>query len=123
MLNENLLNKLNYDYILTTIDLNIESIKINPLLKSNDYEKLLSLGFTMKKDKIFVDDFLEEINEFGQFDNEKLKNHLLNKFSNIFSKKYKDKNILSKLLDEKRVIFKDKVDSFNEAIHIIGDNL
>lgn len=77
----------------------------------------------MKKDKIFVDDFLEEINEFGQFDNEKLKNHLLNKFSNIFSKKYKDKNILSKLLDEKRVIFKDKVDSFNEAIHIIGDNL
>lgn len=78
MLNENLLNKLNYDYILTTIDLNIESIKINPL-KIKWLWKAIITWIYYEKDKIFVDDFLEEINEFGQFDNEKLKNHLLNK--------------------------------------------
>lgn len=49
MLEEIDIKKLNVDYILSTIPLEIEHIKINPILTQKDYNLLKSLG--IKKEK------------------------------------------------------------------------
>lgn len=51
MINESIIKNNNVDYVLSTVDLDIECSKLNPLLKTSDYEKLLSLGFKIKKIK------------------------------------------------------------------------
>lgn len=123
MINESIIKNNNVDYVLSTVDLDIECIKLNPLLKTSDYEKLLSLGFKIKEDKISVDEFIMELESFGKFNKSDLKKFLLNKYSNILISTTKSNNFLTNALDKKRVIFKDSITNWNEAIYLLSDNL
>lgn len=120
----NISNK-NVDYVLTTIDLeNIDYIKINPLLKIEDFEKLDALGIKRRRDKILISELLDEIEENCQgLQRSKLEKILLNKYSNILTKNYKKESKFLNKIDEKSVIFLEKVRNWEEAINILGRNL
>lgn len=120
LLDTNIINFENVDYILTTTDLDIDAIKINPKLKAEDYQKLESLGIKRNKNKIEVNSFLEDIDGL---DKKEIKKLLLNKYNNIFYAKIKKSNGLIDLLTEDRVIFKKEVKDWKEAINILGENL
>ncbi|WP_064580210.1 BglG family transcription antiterminator [Streptobacillus moniliformis] len=113
------------DYIISTIDLeNFDFIKINPLLNVEDYEKLDKLGIKRRQDKVLVDDLLDEIeNNDINFDRNKLKNTLLDKFSNILVDSFKSESKLIKALNKNSVIFRKNVSNWEEAIELLGNNL
>ncbi len=125
-----MIDKINFnlnsvDYIISTVDLeNLEFIKINPLIKVEDYEKLDKLGIKRRQDKILVDELLDEIEDNGiSFDRNKLKTSLLNKFSNILIDSFRGESELVKILNKDSVIFKKSISSWEEAIEILGNNL
>lgn len=113
------------DYIISTIDLeNFDFIKINPLLNVEDYEKLDKLGIKRRQDKVLVDDLLDEIeNNDINFDRNKLKNTLLDKFYNILVDSFKSESKLIKALNKNSVIFRKNVSNWEEAIELLGNNL
>ncbi|WP_156286249.1 BglG family transcription antiterminator [Oceanivirga salmonicida] len=115
----------NIDYVLTTIDLKeeINSIKISPILNDDDFKKLLSLGFKIKKRKIYIDELLTDLkNEFNIYD-EKLKDYLLEKYKGIFyTSKPNFINILSSI-NKNKVKFIDNIDSFESAVKEVGNIL
>ncbi|WP_067143486.1 BglG family transcription antiterminator [Oceanivirga salmonicida] len=121
LLNEKILKKDNIDYILTTVDLDIDAIKINPQLKVEDYQKILKLGIKRKKYKISVDDFITEIENIKNTKN--LKKYLLDKYKNIFYQENKNIDDIESILTKEKVIFKNKVNTWQEAINIVGNNL
>jgi len=123
MINRDISKNMNIDYILTTVDLDFEAIKINPVLQIEDYKKLESLGIKRKKDKIVIDNFIKDLQEIGKFDEKTLKNLLNQKYSNIFVDKLKMKNNLSGILSENKVVFKNDVKDWKEAINILGNIL
>jgi len=123
MINRDISKNMNIDYILTTVDLDFEAIKINPVLQIEDYKKLESLGIKRKKDKIVIDNFIKDLQEIGKFDEKILKNLLNQKYSNIFVDKLKMKNNLSGILSENKVVFKNDVKDWKEAINILGNIL
>ena len=123
MINRDISKNMNIDYILTTVDLDFEAIKINPVLQIEDYKKLESLGIKRKKDKIVIDNFIKDLQEIGKFDEKTLKNLLNQKYSNIFVDKLKMKNNLSGILSENKVLFKNDVKDWKEAINILGNIL
>lgn len=123
MINKEISKNMNIDYILTTVDLDFEAIKINPVLQIEDYKKLESLGIKRKKDKILIDDFIKNLKEIGDFDEIVLKKLLNQKYSNIFIDKLKMKNNLLEILSESKVVFKNRVKDWKEAIKISGDIL
>ena len=123
MINKDISKNMNIDYILTTVDLDFEAIKINPVLQIEDYKKLESLGIKRKKDKILIDDFIKNLQEVGKFDEKSLKNLLTQNYSNIFVDKLKMKNNLLEILNESKVVFKDRVNDWQEAISISGNIL
>lgn len=124
MVNDEMLNTKDIDYILTTVDLNIEnSIKINPFLNMEDYKKLEELGISRRKDKILISDFLDELSNIVDFDNNKVAKMLINKYPRIFYSKYNVDSELLNILTKEKCIFKDKVKSLEEAIRLLGDNL
>ncbi|CAM3184350.1 PTS sugar transporter subunit IIA [Streptobacillus felis] len=118
-------NSTSVDYIISTIDLeNVDFVKINPLLKVEDYEKLDELGIKRRKDKVIVDEILDEIeNNVTGVDRDKLKYILLDKFSNILVDSFKGESELIKALNKTSVIFKQSINSWEEAIDILGNNL
>lgn len=125
-----MIDKINFnsnsvDYILSTIDLdNVDYVKINPLLKVEDYEKLDDLGIKRRKDKVIIDELLDEIEDnVSKMDREKLKNILLDKFSNILIDSFRGESELIKALDKNSVIFMDKIDTWEDAIDVLGNNL
>lgn len=120
MLSEEISKNKNVDYILSTIELNFEHIKINPILKIEDYEKLEKLGIKRKKEKIFIEDLLDDIENLNR---EEIKKVLLDKYSQIFTKDYNIKKGLLDFLDNKRVIFIDKIDNLKQGIELVGKNL
>lgn len=120
MINKEISKNMNIDYILTTVDLDFEAIKINPVLQIEDYKKLESLGIKRKKDKILIDDFIKNLKEIGDFDEIVLKKLLNQKYSNIFIDKLKMKNNLLEILSESKVVFKNRVKDWKEAIKILG---
>lgn len=120
MINKEISKNMNIDYILTTVDLDFEAIKINPVLQIEDYKKLESLGIKRKKDKILIDDFIKNLKEIGDFDEIVLKKLLNQKYSNIFIDKLKMKNNLLEILSESKVVFKNRVKDWKEAIKISG---
>lgn len=123
MINKDISKNMNIDYILTTVDLDFEAIKINPVLQIEDYKKLESLGIKRKKDKIVIDNFIKDLKEIGDFDEIVLKKLLNQKYSNIFIDKLKMKNNLLEILNESKVVFKDRVNDWQEAISISGNIL
>lgn len=123
MINRDISKNMNIDYILTTVDLDFEAIKINPVLQIEDYKKLESLGIKRKKDKIVIDNFIKDLQEIGKFDEKILKNLLNQKYSNIFVDKLKMKNNLSGILSENKVVFKNDVKDWKKAINILGNIL
>ena len=123
MINSDISKNMSIDYILTTVDLDFEAIKINPVLQIEDYKKLESLGIKRKKDKIVIDNFIKDLQEIGKFDEKILKNLLNQKYSNIFVDKLKMKNNLSGILSENKVVFKNDVKDWKEAINILGNIL
>ena len=123
MINRDISKNMNIDYILTTVDLDFEAIKINPVLQIEDYKKLESLGIKRKKDKIVIDNFIKDLQEIGKFDEKTLKNLLNQKYSNIFVDKLKMKNNLSGILSENKVVFKNDVKDWKKAINILGNIL
>lgn len=120
MINKDISKNMNIDYILTTVDLDFEAIKINPVLQIEDYKKLESLGIKRKKDKIVIDNFIKDLKEIGDFDEIVLKKLLNQKYSNIFIDKLKMKNNLLEILSESKVVFKNRVKDWKEAIKISG---
>ncbi|CAM3199988.1 Transcriptional antiterminator, BglG [Streptobacillus ratti] len=125
-----MIDKINFnldsvDYIISTVDLeNFDFIKINPLLKSEDYEKLDKLDIKRRKDKVLVDELLDEIEENDiSFDRNKLKNAFLNKFPNILIDSFRGESELVKILNKNSVIFEKSVNSWEDAIEILGNNL
>ena len=120
MINKEISKNMNIDYILTTVDLDFEAIKINPVLQIEDYKKLESLGIKRKKDKILIDDFIKNLQEIGKFDEKSLKNLLTQNYSNIFVDKLKMKNNLLEILSESKVVFKNRVKDWKAAIKISG---
>lgn len=115
----------NVDYILSTIELeNINYIKINPLLKNEDFDKLDKLGIKRRRDKIIISEILDEIEECSNnLERDKLETILLDKYSNIFTKNYKPTRGILDNLTKDNVIFLDKVNSWEEAINILGNML
>ena len=120
MINKDISKNMNIDYILTTVDLDFEAIKINPVLQIEDYKKLESLGIKRKKDKIVIDNFIKDLKEIGDFDEIVLKKLLNQKYSNIFIDKLKMKNNLLEILSDSKVVFKNRVKDWKEAIKISG---
>lgn len=123
LLSENQIINESIDYILTTIDLkNERAIKINPVLTNKDFENLHNLGIKRRKDKIKINDFLSELEKFGNFNQKLLKNYLTEKYNQIFSEE-ETENFLLNLITKDRVIFKKNLNNYKEAIEIIGNNL
>lgn len=122
MVNDGIKNK-NIDYILTTVDLEVNSIKISPKLTNNDYEILEKLGIKRKKEKILVDKFLDDIYEEKYLERGELKKLLLNKYSNIFVESFRKENELALILNKEKVFFAEKIDNWKNAIEILGNIL
>ena len=116
MINKDISKNMNIDYILTTVDLDFEAIKINPVLQIEDYKKLESLGIKRKKDKIVIDNFIKDLKEIGDFDEIVLKKLLNQKYSNIFIDKLKMKNNLLEILSDSKVVFKNRVNIYDIRI-------
>ncbi|WP_068267995.1 BglG family transcription antiterminator [Caviibacter abscessus] len=124
MVNIKTINKHNIDYILTTVNLEIEnSIKINPVLNYEDYKKLEELGISRKKDKILISEFLDDLSTINNFNNDKVAQMLLNKYSKFFFEKYNLSSELLNILTKEKCIFKDNVKTLEEAVNILGNNL
>ncbi|WP_314011618.1 PTS sugar transporter subunit IIA [Pseudostreptobacillus hongkongensis] len=123
MISKDIVDNKNVDYILTTVDLEFDSIKINPILQIEDYNKLELLGIKRKKDKIELSDFIEDLNEISNFNKNELEKLLLNKYSNVFFKGFKTKSTLINFLTEDKVKFVDNVKDWQEAFNILGKNM
>lgn len=115
--------KKDVDYVLTTVDLDIDAIKINPVLETKDYEKLLSLGIKRKKDKIDINEFVQKIEKFGNFNIDKIKEFLTNEYKQIFYEHNFSKNTLLNYLTEEKVIFKKRVENYEKAIELVAGSL
>lgn len=124
MLNSELIENKSIDHIITTIDLDVESIKINPVLKAQDYEKLENVGIYKRKDKIFVDNFLDDLLSDISLSKEQLKTKLLNRYGNIFyeNKPFEPSNLLN-LLSSEKVSFIDKIADFEEAMKFMTNKM
>ena len=123
MISKDIVDNKNVDYILTTVDLEFDSIKINPILQIEDYNKLELLGIKRKKDKIELSDFIEDLNEISNFNKNELEKLLLNKYGNVFFKGFKTKSTLINFLTEDKVEFVDNVKDWQEAFNILGKNM
>ena len=123
MISKDIVDNKNVDYILTTVDLEFDSIKINPILQIEDYNKLDLLGIKRKKDKIELSDFIEDLNEISNFNKNELEKLLLNKYGNVFFKGFKTKSTLINFLTEDKVEFVDNVKDWQEAFNILGKNM
>ncbi|WP_068449258.1 BglG family transcription antiterminator [Caviibacter abscessus] len=124
MLNESLLNDKNIDYILTTSDLdNINAIKINPLLKEEDYKKLMNLGIKNKKRKILVDSFVEDIKNNLGVENKELKKYLLKIYGEYFYTNQMKYSFLINMINENNVRVINSIPTFEEAIKEVGNIL
>lgn len=120
--NNKAINK-NIDYILTTSDIDIPAIKINPLILEDDYKKLISLGIKIKKKKILVDDIVKDIEKDFGINKTNLKSYLLDKYpENFYTSNVKYANLL-KALSKNKVLFLDKVKDYKEAITKTGEIL
>lgn len=122
MINEKLLNNKNIDYILTTADLKIKSVKINPLLKKEDYEKLQNLGIKRKNNKISLDIMANDIENKFNIEKDKVKNYLLEKYPYIFYN-IDNKSRLLDMLNVEKIEIINKVDSIEEGIRRVGQIL
>lgn len=123
MINNEILKNKNIDYILTTVDLEIDSIKISPNLKIEDYEKLSKLGIKTKKEKILVENFLDNLCEISPINKDKVKSMLLEKYPNIFVTYSKKKSQLLSMLSKEKVVFRKKCGNWEESIKILGEIL
>lgn len=113
----------NIDYVLTTVDLDIEAVKINPLILDEDYKKLLSLGIKLKNKKILVDDIANDIKEEFGLGIEEIKTYFLNKYpEKFYTKNQKYSNLLS-ILSSDKLIFINQLRDYKEAIEKVGDIL
>lgn len=119
MINENILKNKNVDYILTTTDLHINSIKINPLLKEEDCEKLINLGIKRKNNKLGLEEFLQDMVDKFDVGEKDLKDHLLNKYSNYFYTNDKSSDLMN-LLESSKIKIIDEVKDLEEAIREVG---
>lgn len=122
MVNDAIINNQNIDYILTTSDLKIKSVKINPLLKKEDCEKLLNLGIKRKNNKIILDSIAKDIESKFNIEKGKLKEYLLDKYPHIF---FSDDNNISlvDMLTLNKFELIESVSSMEEGIKKVGEIL
>jgi mannitol operon transcriptional antiterminator len=129
LLKDALKNYKNIDLILTTLDITekykIPVVKINPLLKQEDYLEMAKYNIPKNDNKIFLSKILKIIkNNTKVTDEETLINEIKQEFTNkiIDDVDYKTTHI-KEFINEKSVIFLDEVESWEEAIKISGSLL
>lgn len=115
----------NLDYIISTIDIKEESIKIpvikvNTFLKQEDILKLLSYGIKNKKINIEVDKIIEIVEECGELKNKKLlKEKLIDYTSEKNLKQITSKKLLE-LLSIENIRLNIEVNNWREGIEEAG---
>ena len=122
-------NYANIDLILSTIDLeesyDIPVVKINPLLKEEDFILLSKYGIRKNITKISLKQLMEIIkNNTTIIDKNKLVNELKNKFENKINDDLLEVGIiLKKMLNKNNFQFINKVKDWREAITKAGNIL
>ena len=122
-------NYANIDLILSTIDLEenygIPVVKINPLLKEEDFILLSKYGIRKNITKISLKQLMEIIkNNTTIIDKNKLVNELKNKFENKINDDLLEVGIiLKKMLNKNNFQFVNKVKDWREAITKAGNIL
>ncbi|MBP7979457.1 MAG: PTS sugar transporter subunit IIA, partial [Sebaldella sp.] len=119
----------NIDLILTTLDITekykIPVVKINPLLKQEDYLEMAKYNIPKNDNKIFLSKILKIIKKNTKIVNEEiLINEIKQEFKNriIDDVDYKTTHI-KEFINEKSVVVLDEVESWEEAIKISGSLL
>lgn len=119
-------NYKNIDLILTTLDIEekyeIPVVKINPLLKQEDYIEMAKYNIPKNDNKIYLSKILKIIKENTKIENEEnliaeIKQEFKNRIINDLD--YKNAHIKD-FINEKSVMLLDEVDSWEEAIKISG---
>lgn len=123
MVSEEILNNNNIDYVLTTSDLNIRSVKINPLLKREDCEKLLNLGIKRKNNRIVLDNMAKDIESTFNIEKGKLKQYLLDKYPHIFFSNDNSNTRLIDMITPNKIELIDSVSNIEEGIEKVGEIL
>ncbi|WP_306765438.1 PTS sugar transporter subunit IIA [Oceanivirga salmonicida] len=111
----------NIDFVISTIDLEINSIKITPLLSIEDQKLLISKGIKRKINKININNLLLEIEKISPLKNkEKIIENILEKYGEIFyAKKIKEYSIFN-YMNSNNVIYINDVDNWEDAIFNVG---
>jgi transcriptional antiterminator/mannitol/fructose-specific phosphotransferase system IIA component (Ntr-type) len=129
LLKDALKNYKNIDLILTTLDITekykIPVVKINPLLKQEDYLEMAKYNIPKNDNKIFLSKILKIIKKNTKIINEEiLINEIKQEFKNriIDDVDYKTTHI-KEFINEKSVVVLDEVESWEEAIKISGNLL
>ena len=123
------LNYKNIDLILSTIDLDkkydVPVIKINPILKEEDFKLLSRYGIQVNKSKISLKKLMEIISDHTNIkDRELLIKELKIKFeSKIIDDILDSSNVLAEALNNENVKIVENVKSWRDGVRIAGEIL